>query len=290
MGRFRERLEAGDFVVTGEFTPPKGTDLSEIAEKAEFLRDFVDAVNLTDSHRARMTMAPVGAAKLLLERGVDPIVQVTGRDRNRIAVQAELLAAASLGVENLLCMSGDNPAAGDHPDAKPVFDLEAIGLLRAVAALNAGRDLGGAELSGTPQFCAGAVANPGADDLETELGRLEQKLSAGARFFQTQPVFDIDRFETFSAHAESLGAAIIPGVLLLKSAKMGRMLNENVPGIHIPESTLKRLESSDDRRATSVEIAAEIVAALRPIASGVHFMAIGWERHIPSVLEAAGAR
>lgn len=290
MGRFRERLDAGDFLVTSEFTPPKGTDLSEVAAKADLLRDFVDAVNLTDSHRARMTMAPVGAAKTLLDRGVDPIVQVTGRDRNRIAIQAELLAAASLGVENLLCMSGDNPAAGDHPEAKPVFDLEAIGILRTIDALNAGRDLGGNELSGTPEFCAGAVANPGADDLDTELGRLEQKLAAGARFFQTQPVFDIDRYESFSTRAESLGAAVLPGVLLLKSAKMGRMLNENVPGIHIPDSALKRLEASSDKRATSVEIAAETVAALRPIARGVHFMAIGWERHIPSVLEAAGAR
>ncbi len=288
MRRFRERLDAGNFLITCEFTPPKGTDLRGVSEKASLLRDHVDAVNLTDSHRALMTMAPVGAARALLDQGVAPIVQVTGRDRNRIAIQAELLAAASLGVENLLCMSGDNPAAGDHPDAKPVFDLEAIGLLRAIEALNQGRDLGGKELSGTPSFCAGAVANPGADDLEGELNRLEQKLAAGARFFQTQPVFDIDRYEAFAARAETLGAAVIPGVLLLKSAKMGRMLNENVPGISIPEATLKRLETTSDRRATSVEIAAEVVAALRPVARGVHFMAIGWEKEIPRVLETAG--
>ncbi|NIP94426.1 MAG: 5,10-methylenetetrahydrofolate reductase, partial [Akkermansiaceae bacterium] len=148
---------------------------------------YVDAVNLTDSHRARMSMSPLGAAKALLDCGVPPIVQMTGRDRNRIAIQSDLLAAASLGVENVLCMSGDDPTGGDHPDAKGVFDLEALGLLRAVATLNAGEDLGGNALSGAPALCAGAVANPGAPAMETELERLEQKLEAGARFFQTQP-------------------------------------------------------------------------------------------------------
>ena len=168
MAKLSEVLAEDRFVVTCEFTPPKGVDLSPLRDKAALLAGLVDAVNLTDSHRARMSMSPLGAAKTLLDLGVAPIVQVTGRDRNRIAIQADLLAAASLGVENVLCMSGDNPAGGDHPDAKGVFDLEALGLLRTVCTLNEGKDLGGSELAGTPDLCPGAVANPGVEDILTE--------------------------------------------------------------------------------------------------------------------------
>jgi methylenetetrahydrofolate reductase (NADPH) len=287
MPRLSDLLDAGRFVITCEFTPPKGVDLSELRANSQLLAKRVHAVNLTDSHRARMSMSPLGAAKALIESGVPPIVQVTGRDRNRIAVQADLLAAASFGVENVLCMSGDNPAGGDHPDAKGVFDLEALGLLRTVCALNEGSDLGGNALTGVPSLCPGAVANPGAPEIDVELDRLEQKQAAGARFFQTQPVFDIPSFERFVARSDAMGAPIIAGVILLKSAKMAEMLNA-VPGIDVPEAVIDRLAKSADRAVTSVEIASETVSALRYLARGVHIMAIGWEKHIPALLDRAG--
>ena len=288
MANFQNALESGRFLVTAELTPPKGVDLSTLLAKAESLRDAVDAFNLTDSHTARMSMAPLGAGRALVERGIEPIVQMTGRDRNRIALQGDLLAAASLGVSTVLCMSGDDPTAGDHVDAKPVFDLDGIGLLKAVSALARGEDLGGSTLIDSPHLCAGATADPGASDLDRELSRIEQKLEAGAQFFQTQPVFDIARFEKFSVAVERLGAKILAGVMPLKSAKMARNMNENVFGISIPDELIDEMEKSSNAKAQSVEVTGRIVKELRSLCRGVHVMAIGWESLIPEILKTAG--
>jgi methylenetetrahydrofolate reductase (NADPH) len=287
MPRLESALESNRFVVTSELNPPKGVDLGPLLEKAKGLSSAVDAFNLTDSHTAKMSMAPLGAARALVEAGLDPILQMTGRDRNRIAIQGDLLAAAALGVSNVLCMSGDDPRAGDHPDAKGVFDLEAIGILRAVAGLIRGEDLGGSRLTSLPRLFPGAVANPGADDLDHEKRRMEQNLEAGARFFQTQPIFDPPSFEKFSAATRNLGTHVIAGVMLLKSAKMARNVG-SVSGISVPDSIVRELEEASDARSRSIEITGRIVKELAPLSRGVHVMALGWEDAIPAVLERAG--
>lgn len=288
MSRFGDALASGRFVVTAELNPPKGTDLSELLGKAQALRGLVDAFNLTDSTGARMAMAPIAAAHLLLDQGVEPILQITGRDRNRIAIQAELLAAAALGIENIAIMSGDPPGTGDHPEAKAVFDLEAIGILKAASALLQGRDLAGNPLKGTPRFYLGAVVNPGAKDLDKELQRLEEKIAAGARFFQTQAVYEPDKFSAFMKRVEHYRLPFLAGIILLKSASMARNLNQNLPGVSIPDALIAEMDSAPDRTAKGIDIAARIIREVRPLCQGVHIMAIGWERHIPAILAQAG--
>jgi len=287
MSRFSEALESDRFLVTAELNPPKGTDVAPLLEKADSLKEMVDAFNLTDSHSSRMAMSPAAVAHLLADLGIESILQITCRDRNRIALQGDLLAAHALGASNVLCMSGDPPKNGDHPDANPVFDIDAIGLLRAISSLQAGTDLGGNELKGVPAFCAGAVANPGADDLAKELGRLEEKLEAGAVFFQTQAVYDPSVFERFVKAVEQYEAPILAGFIMLKSAKMARNFDDNLPGVSVPEWIIKALDGAEDRGLTSEEIAGKVIEEIRSMCRGVHVMAIGWESRIPAVLERA---
>ena len=288
MPSFAEALTSGRFLVTAELTPPKGTDLSDLLRKAEMLRDWVDAFNLTDSASAIMTMAPIAAASALKQRGIEPILQVTGRDRNRIALQADLLAASALGVTTVLCMGGDPPGSGDHPEAKPVFDLDTTSLLRAVAALDAGKDMMGHPLKGAASLCAGAVANPGAADLDKELRRMEEKVAAGARFFQTQAVYEVEPFREFMARASGLGAPVLAGFIVLKSGDMARRLNAMLPGVSVPQTLIEELDGAADRAAKLVEIGGRIIAGLKEACQGVHVMAIGWEARIPDILRAAG--
>ena len=287
MSTLAAAIKSGNFVITTELNPPKGTNLTTLFEKVDLLKGRVNACNLTDSHTARMTMAPVAVAHLLLDRGVEPILQVTGRDRNRLALQADLLGAAALGITNIVCMSGDDPQSGDHPQAKPVFDLDAITLLRALSSLQTGYDLGGNQLNGAPCFYAGAVVNPGAADLTTELQRMEDKVQAGAQFFQTQAVYDPGTFETFMNAAQQYNVAVIAGVLLLKSGTMAQYLNDNVPGISVPAVLIRELEEAQDRAVKSVEIGSRIMKQLKPMCHGIHLMALGWEACIPQLLQAA---
>ncbi len=284
-----EIIKTRGFAITCELTPPKGVDLEPLKNTAAIVKPFVDAINLTDSHRAKMSMSPIGAAKTLIDTGIPPILQITGRDRNQIAIQADLLAASSMGVENILCMSGDNPSQGDHPNAKGVFDLDAFGLLRAVGALNRGQDLGGSDLRSAPKLCAGAVANPVAPEPKIEMERLEKKLEAGARFIQTQPVFDAKEFELFASRTKESGIPILAGVIVIKSVKMAKTLN-SIPGITVPDSIISRLANSEDLKNTSSKIAAEIISDLLELTKGVHIMAIGWEKQIPPILERVGIR
>ena len=288
MPSFAEALASGRFLVTAELTPPKGTDLSDLLRKAEMLQDWVDAFNLTDSASAIMTMAPIAAASALKQRGIEPILQVTGRDRNRVALQADLLAASALGVTTVLCMGGDPPGSGDHPEAKPVFDLDTTSLLRAVAALDAGTDMMGHPLKGAASLCAGAVANPGAADLDKELRRMEEKVAAGARFFQTQAVYEVEPFREFMARASRFGAPVLAGFIVLKSGDMARRLNAMLPGVSVPQALIDELDGAADRAAKSVEIGGRIIAGLKEACQGVHVMAIGWEARIPDILRAAG--
>ena len=284
---FAEVLESGTFVVTAELNPPKGTSLEPLFAHAERLKNDVDAFNLTDSHSARMSMAPLGVASLLVQRGIEPIMQVTCRDRNRIALQADLLAAHALGVRNVLTMTGDTPAAGDHPDAKGVFDVDGIGLLQAVAALQSGQDLGGQALRGAPDFCVGAVVNPGAPDLQKELGRMRDKMAQGARFFQTQAVYDAAAFAGFMEEVRDDKVSILASFIVLRSANMARRLN-TVPGISIPDAVIQEMETAADPARQGIAIAGRIIRELRNLAHGIHLIAIGQEGRLPEILDAAG--
>ncbi|MCH8206207.1 MAG: methylenetetrahydrofolate reductase [Chloroflexi bacterium] len=288
--RLSDALESGRFVVTAELNPPKGTDLARLFEMAESLRSVVDAFNLTDSHRSHMSMSPLAVARLLVERDIEPILQITCRDRNRIALQGDLLGAYAMGITNVLCMTGDHPKGGDHPDATPVFDLGAVELLRAISSLVSGSDMAGNELKGRPSLLAGAVVNPGAEDMDAELRRMEEKIEAGAAFFQTQTVYDAGAFERFMDRVRQYDVSIIAGYIMLKSAAMARMLNDSVPGVDVPNETVRELDEAEDRRKKSVEIAARVIREIRPMCQGVHIMAVGWESEIPRVLEAAGIR
>ena len=288
MQKFAETLNSGKFCVTCELNPPKGVDLDRLFEKAETLKGMVAAFNITDSAGSTMTMAPIAASHLLLDRGIETILQITGRDRNTMALQSELLAASALGVTNILCMSGDPPGAGDHPDATAVGDLDAMGLLRAVTSLESGKDIAGNDLKGSPSLFVGAVANPGASDMGRELRRMEEKVEAGAAFFQTQAVYDPDVFEGFMKVADGFNVPVLAGLIVLKSGRMARYLNDNLPGVTVPDGMVQEMDRAEDRQKKSVEISARLIRALKGMGSGVHIMAIGWESRIPQILESAG--
>jgi methylenetetrahydrofolate reductase (NADH) len=293
MRTLAEKIRAGDFVVTAELTPPKGTDLSDVFTKAESLKRWVDAVNLTESPRALMTIAPIAVARLLLERDIESIVQMTARDRNRIAIQADLLGAAVLGVRNFVFMGGDPPVKGDHPDAKPVFDLTASQMVAVARELNLGRDMSGKPLRGVPELFFGATVNPGAADLPAEIANTQRKIDAGVQFLQTQAIFDAAALATFLDVVKPKGVAVLGGVIPLKSAKMAAWLNEKVPGIHVPQALLRRLEQAsgvEAELATGIEIAAGTIREIAGLCEGVHVMALGWEAHIPAILQSGDVR
>jgi 5,10-methylenetetrahydrofolate reductase len=288
MPTFADAIKSGKFLVTAELNPPKGTDLSDMMKKAELLRDYIDAFNLTDSASAIMTMAPIAAAATLVQAGLTPILQVTSRDRNRIAVQGDLLANAALGVRTLVAMGGDPPGAGDHPEAKGVFDLDTLALLKAANAMNAGKDFMGNDLKGATDYTVGAVCNPGADDLDKEISRMAEKVESGATFFQTQAVYEPDVFAKFMDRAKQFDKPVIAGFIILKSGNMAKRLNETLPGVHVPEALIEEMDAAEDKSAKSIEIAARIIKEIKPMCRGVHMMAIGWENRIPAILDAAG--
>jgi 5,10-methylenetetrahydrofolate reductase len=288
MSTFSNELATRNFLVTSELSPPKGIDLTDLLQKAQSLKGIVTAFNLTESHAARMSMDPVAAAHVLLDHGIEPIVQMTSRDKNRIAIQASILGAATLGISNILFMGGDPPKNGDHPDAKPVFDLFSSQLLEAAQALRSGTDLTGHRLRGTPVLTVGAVFNPGASDVSDEIENLRRKEDGGAEFFQTQAVFDPVAFEQFMDKARPV-QPVLAGVIPIKSVKMAKYMNEKVPGIDIPASQIEEIQAAGDNEteiaAISIDIAARTVRALRSVARGVHIMAIGWEDRIPAILK-----
>lgn len=289
VSKLAQAIESGRFVVTSELNPPKGTDLSPLFERAEMLRGLVDAFNLTDSHAARMSIAPMAVAHLLLDRGIEPIMQMTSRDKNRIALQGDLLGASALGVHNIVFMGGDPPKIGDHPDAKPVYDVLSAELLGIAHGLQLGTDMAGNALSGAPNLFLGAVVNPGAPDLATEIDKMKAKVDSGAQFLQSQAIYDPAKFEKFMDAAQGIDVAILAGVILLKSAKMARYMNRNVPGIDVPEHLIAEIDEAEDKGRKSVEIAAHIINEIRPMCQGVHIMPLGWEAQIPRVLEEMSA-
>ncbi len=288
MTRLSQALAHQELTVTAELNPPKGIDLADLFSAAESLRPHVTAFNLTDSAASRMTMAPIAAAHLLRDRGIESTLQIAGRDRNRLAIQADMLAAHALGVENLVCMTGDPPSGGDHPEAKAVFDLGAEDILEAAGRLEAGEDLAGNALKGRPRFHKGAVANVAVPDLGKEVARMEAKIASGARFFQTNAVYEPAGFERFMKRCETLRVPILAGIIVLKSARQARYMTERIPGVVVPDRLIDELDRAPDPAATSVRIAGDVVREVAPMCRGAHIMAIGWERYIPDILEAAG--
>ena len=283
-----EVFESGKFAVTSEVGPPKGVDIERMMEEAEIVRGKVDAINVTDQQSSVMRLGSLAVCHLLKQKGLEPVFQLTCRDRNRIALQSDLLSAHVLGVENVLCLTGDHISLGDHPGGKPVFDLDSVSLLHAAVELQQGRDLAGQQLKGNPSFCLGAVVTPGANPLEPQLMKMEKKVKAGAQFFQTQAVYDPRRFEEFMKQVAYLDVPVMVGIVFLKSAGMARFMNKNVAGVHVPESLIDELDNAESRVKTSIEISGRLIREMKDMCQGVHLMPLGWEKHVPAVLEAAG--
>jgi len=286
----QEKLEHGRFVVTCEVNPPKGVETAERLREVEVLKGRVDALAATDGKSSVMTMSALTFSHFLKGKGFEPILNVSCRDRNRLALQADLLGAAALGIQNVLVVTGDYASMGDHPQAKPVFDLDSIQLLKTIRTLADGHDLGRNELRGRPVFFAGATISPipsTATALELQLVKMEKKVAAGARFFQTQPVFDLPAFERFMKRASGFGVPVLAGVLPLKSVSMARFLNKNMPGIFVPEELIAELGGAGDRVKISVEVSGRNIRRLQEICQGVHLVPAGWEKMVPAILEAA---
>ena len=270
-------------MVTAEIAPPKGTDLSEALAAVEKFTG-ITAVNVTDNQGANMRLSSLALAARLQQQGTETVLQLTCRDRNRMALQSDLLGAASFGIENLLLLSGDHSKFGDHPDSRPVFDLDSVQLLDMAAGLMAGTDMAGKSLDGVPEFFPGAAVNPAAEPFELMFQKVAKKVDSGARFFQTQSVFDRDTLERFMLSMQPLQVPVIAGVLLIRSARMARFLNDNIPGVQVPETLVQRLESAEKPLAEGVKIAREAVAWTRELCQGVHLMTLGHEDKIPEIL------
>ena len=288
---FKEKIQAGKFLATSEIGPPKGIQTKMILGDAELIRARVDAINVTDLQSSVMRLGSLAVCALLRQNNFEPIFQITCRDRNRLSLQSDILSAASLGIENLLLLTGDHTTLGDHPQAKPVFDLDSVQLLAVAKKLQEGFDMVGNKLEGEPpSFCMGAVVNPGADPIEPQIIKMEKKLEAGAEFFQTQAVYDIEVFERFLSKIKHLKITILGGIVLLKSAGMAKYMNKNVAGVSVPQNLIEEMDSvsKEDRAKKSIEIAARLIKDLKPMCAGIHIMPIGWDKKVPLVLDAAG--
>ncbi len=289
----RSAIENKEFVITCEIGPVKGTNIEEIEESAEVLHGKVTAANITDQQSSAMRLGSLVTSHLVKERGVDPIYQVTCRDRNRIALQSDLLSAAVLGIENVLALTGDLPSLGDHPQAAKVFDLDSVGLLGAIETLNGGHDMAGNDLNGKTNFFPGAVVNPGADTeaaLDMQIRKMYKKIRAGAKFIQTQAIYDVELFDKFMKRIGDVGVPILAGVIPLKSVGMARYMNKSVAGVFVPEPLIQKMKNAEDKTAMGIEIAADLIKGLKSLCQGVHIMAIGWEKKVPSIIEAAGLK
>lgn len=290
MKRFKEALESGDFVITAECGPPKGTDISELKEHAKHLLGKVHALNVTDNQSSVMRAGSLAISKVLLDMGHDPIYQLTCRDRNRLAIQSDLLSAHILGIRNVLCLTGDSISVGDHKEAKAVFDLESVQLLKLVDTMNNGKDMAGNDLKGATNLFAGAVVTPEANPVEPQLMKFSKKVRVGANFFQTQAIYDIEKFRTFMEYSRKFDTKILAGILLLRSAGMANFLNANVPGITVPQHLIDELKAAGKEKALDcgMDIAARQIKELKGICDGVHVMAIGLEDKVPEILKRAG--
>ena len=291
---FKETLNSGKFAVTSEIGPPKGTNLEKTIHHIDLLKDKVDALNVTDNQSSVMRFPSLGTVILIKERGGEPILQMTCRDRNRMALEADLLFAYTRGIRNVLCLTGDFITVGDHKKAKAVFDLDSAQLLHMVRILESGKDLGGSELDGAVEFCAGAIVTPEASPIEPQLIKFEKKVKAGAEFFQTQAIYDLDNFKKFMKYVRELdkNIKILAGIVLLTSARMAGYMNENVPGIFVPQALIDEMATAEKGKGIQkgIDIAGRLIKQLKEesICDGVHIMAIGREELVPDILAVAG--
>ena len=290
--RITELFDNGQFVVTAEVGPPKGIHVDHLVEEAKEYLSGITAVNVTDNQSSVMRMGSLPTCVALKNAGLTPILQLTCRDRNRIALQSELLGAAMLGIDNILCLTGDHTKMGDHPGAKPVFDLDSVSLLHTACQLEKGVDLGGQELVGEPpKFAKGAVVSPCSDSVDAQLAKMERKVMAGAEYFQTQAVFDSEKFIQFMEKAKQFGKPVQLGVIIPKSAGMAKFMNKNVAGVHVPQWMIDELAADKEKAKagiTGVELAAKVIKECRPYCQGLHIMALGWEAKVPELLKLAG--
>jgi 5,10-methylenetetrahydrofolate reductase len=290
--KITELFERGEFVVSAEVGPPKGIHIENLVEEAKEYLSGVHAVNVTDNQSSVMRLGSMATCKVLKDAGLNPIFQLTCRDRNRIALQSDLLSAAALGIENVLALTGDHTKMGDHPQAKPVFDLDSVSLLHTMALLEEGVDLGGNKLVGEPpKFAKGAVVSPCSDSVDAQLAKMERKVRAGADYFQTQAVYEPEKFIAFMEKAKQFGKPVQLGIVIPKSAGMAKFMNDNVAGIHVPDEMIEELKKDKEKTKagiTGVEIAARIIKECKPYCQGVHIMALGWESKVPELLKQAG--
>jgi 5,10-methylenetetrahydrofolate reductase len=297
MSQLEERLKAGEFVVTGEIGPPKGTNVAHGLEEAEhFLKGKVVAVNVTDNQTAVMRVGSLAVCRLLFERGIEPVFQMVCRDRNRIALESDALSAAVLGIENVLALTGDHVVMGDHREARPVHDLDSVGLLQALARLESGSDLGADfkgnpnQLDGIPKFFKGCCVTPCGKNPQAQIIKLEKKVEAGAQFVQTQAVYDPATFERFMAGMRHLKVPVLVGIVVLKSAGMAKYMNRSVPGVQVPDAIIKQMAAApkEDLKKVATEIAARLVREMKPMCQGAHLMTLGWDDLVPGIIAQAG--
>ena len=297
VSRLQAILDSGQLAVTSECGPPRGADPEVIRQKGELLKDCVDAVNVTDNQTAVVRMSSLAACIHLKEMGLDPVFQMVCRDRNRIAMQSDILGAAGHGISNILCLSGDHQTFGDHPQAANVFDLDSIQLVYTVRKMtDEGKFLGGAEIDSPPKMFVGAAANPFADPLDARIMRLAKKVAAGAQFIQTQCIFNIDRFEEYMTRVREVGlhekVKILAGMTPMKSVGMARYMQKQVPGMDVPEELIKRLAGVEKGKAgeEGISICVEHIKRIKEIpgVAGFHIMAIEWEQKVPQIVERAG--
>jgi methylenetetrahydrofolate reductase (NADPH) len=291
LSNLQERLQSGAFVITSEIGPPKGTNVEPcLREAEEHLKNTCTSVNVTDNQSSVMRFGSMATCRLLLDRGIEPVLQMVCRDRNSIALQSDAISAYGLGIRNVLAITGDHQTLGDHPQATGVFDLDSVGLLQALCELESGRDLSGNGLDGRPEFCKGAVVTPCVDPVEPQIIKMEKKVRAGAQFFQTQAVFETARFADFMEKTRHLGVPVLAGIVFLKSVGMAKFMNSNVAGVHVPDELIHELAGVEKERRVekSIEIAARLTGELKGLCQGIHVMSLGWERYVPTVLEKAG--
>ncbi len=289
MSKLQESLKKGKFTITGEVGPPKGIDLEHCwKEEVDYIRDRVVAINVTDNQSAVMRVSSLGICALLAKEGLEPILQITCRDRNRLAIQADVLGAYVNGIRNILSITGDHTTAGDHPESIPVYDLDSVSLLLAMNCLKNGKDLAGEELEGVPSdLFIGGVVTPGADPIEMQLIKMERKIESGAQFFQTQAIYDSKTFESFMQKASKFKVPILCGIVIIKSAGMARYMNNFVPGVFIPDDMIQTLSAApkEERAMKSIEMMTEFIKEITPMCQGLHIMAMGWEKYVPILLD-----
>ena len=296
MAKYRETCESGKFVVSGEIGPPKGTDVDVMLHHIDLLKDMVDALNVTDNQSAVMRLGSMAVSHDIISKGGDAIYQMTCRDRNRLALENDLLSAHFLGIRNVLCLTGDHVSVGDHKEAKEVYDFESVQLIQCVKRMNEGYDWAGNELGGATDFFIGAVVTPESDPIEPQKLKYEKKIAAGAQFFQTQAVYDMDNFQRFAEYSrgvtEGTDVKLMAGLVVLTSLGMAKYMNKFVPGVFVPENLLEELASVPKEEALhkGMEICARHIRFCmeNKVCDGVHVMAIGKEEIVPDILKMAG--